>query len=67
MDAAAVRTAGFTQTARRFHRIDRAMRADDVVKPLHEKIEERTKLSLQVFPPDQFLVFNGAGGGYAAP
>jgi len=63
MDATAIRTAGFTQTARRFQRIDRAMRDDEVVKPLHEKIDERRKLSLQVFPPDQYLVLNGAGGG----
>ncbi len=65
MDAAAIRTAGFSQTARRFQRIDRAMADDNVVKPLHEKIDERRKLSLQVFPPDQYLVLNGAGGGVA--
>ena len=65
MDAGAIRTAGFTQTARRFRRIDRAMAANDVVKPLHEKIDERGKLGLQVFPQDQFLVLNGAGGGVA--
>lgn len=65
MDAAAIRTAGFSQTARRFQRIDRAMADADVVKPLHEKIDERRKLSLQVFPPEQYLVLNGAGGGVA--
>lgn len=65
MDAAAIRTAGFGQTARRFQRIDRAMATADVVKPLHEKIDERGKLSLQVFPPDHYLVLNGAGGGVA--
>jgi hypothetical protein len=65
MDAAAIRTAGLGQTARRFQRIDRAMADDGVVKPLHEKIDERRKLSLQVFPADQYLVLNGAGGGVA--
>lgn len=65
MDAAAIRTAGFTQSARRFQRIDRAMANAEVVKPLHEKIDERRKLSLQVFPPDHYLVLNGAGGGVA--
>jgi hypothetical protein len=65
MAPAAIRTAGFSQTARRFQRIDRAMADDSVVKPLHEKIDERRKLSLQVFPSDQYLVLNGAGGGVA--
>jgi len=64
-DAPAIRAAGFTQTARRFQRVDRAMAKDDVVKPLYEKIDERRKLTLQVFPSDQFLVLNGAGGGVA--
>jgi hypothetical protein len=65
MDAAAIRTAGFAQTARRFQRIGRAMADADVVKPLHEKIDERRKLSSQVFPPNHYLVLNGAGGGVA--
>jgi len=65
MDAAAIRTAGFGETARRFQLIDRAMAAESVVKPLHEKIDERHKLSLQVFPPDRYLCLNGAGGGVA--
>ena len=65
MDAAAIRTAGYTQTARRFQRINRAMEEDEVVKPLHEKIDERNKLSIQVFPTDKYLVLNGAGGGVA--
>jgi len=65
MDAAAIRTAGFRETARRFQRIDRAMADDGVVRPLHEKIDERHKLTLQVFPPDQYVVLNGAGGAVA--
>lgn len=65
MEVAAIRAAGFNQTARRFQRINQAMAEDDVVKPLHEKIDERHKLSLQVFPSNQYLVLNGAGGGVA--
>lgn len=62
MDAAAIRTAGFIQTARRFQRIDRAMAEDHVVKPLYLKINERNKLSAQSFPRNHYLVLNGAGG-----
>lgn len=65
LDATAIRTAGFQETARRFQRIDRAVRNASVVKPLHEKIDERHKLALQVFPANHFLVVNGAGGGIA--
>jgi len=65
MNAAGIRTAGYTQTARRFQRIDRAMRQENVVKPLHEKINERNKLAIQVFPQDKYLVLTGAGGGVA--
>ena len=65
LDAAAIRTEGFNLTARRFQRIDHAMADDGVVKPLHAKIDERNKLSLQVFPPNHYLVLNGAGGGVA--
>ncbi len=65
LEAAAIRTEGFSQTARRFQTIDRAMKQNEVVKPLNEKINERGKLSRQVFPSDQYLVVNGAGGGIA--
>lgn len=41
------------------------MASASVVKPLHEKIDERRKLSLQVFAEGQYLVLNGAGGGVA--
>jgi methylase of polypeptide subunit release factors len=63
LDAAAIRTAGFRNTARRFKEIDRAVAEGGVVKALGEKIDERNKLTLQVFPRDQHLVLNGAGGG----
>ena len=65
MDVAAIRTAGYTQTARRFQRINRAMEEEGVVKLLHDKINERNKLSIQLFPPNRYLVLNGAGGGVA--
>jgi len=65
MDVAAIRTEGMTQTARRFERIERAMKGAGIRKPLHEYIDERAKLTRQVFPADQYLVFNGAGGGIA--
>lgn len=63
LDSAAIRTAGFLQTARRFQTIDRAVAEGGVVKPLAEKINERNKLMIQVFPVDGYLVLNGAGGG----
>src|SRR3989454_6678544 len=34
-----------------------------VVRRLVEKIDERNKLSAQVFRPGQYLVLSGAGGG----
>jgi len=63
LDSAAIRTAGFLQTSRRFERIDRALVEARVVKRLAEKINERNKLTVQMFPEDQYLVLNGAGGG----
>lgn len=65
MDVSAIRTAGLIETARRFERIDRAMKRARIRKPLHEYIDERGKLTRQVFPSGQYLVFNGAGGGIA--
>lgn len=65
MDTARIRTLGFTRTARRFQRINRAMANDNVVKPLNEYIDYRHKLSQQIFLRDQYLVLNGAGGGVA--
>lgn len=65
MYVADIRTEGYTQTARRFQRIDNAMEDDEVVRPLHEKINERNKLEIQIFQPDEYLVLNGAGGGVA--
>lgn len=64
-DASAIRTMGFRETARRFQRIDSAMQNENVLDPLHEKINERNKLALQVFGEDQYLIVNGAGGEIA--
>ena len=65
LDPAAIRTAGFLQTARHFERTNQAMANDGVVKPLQEKIDERGKLGIQFFPANKYLVLNGAGGGTA--
>lgn len=61
----AIRTAGLRQSALRFERIDRALAADGVVRPLFEKIDERGKLSAQVLPAGQYIVLTPAGGGIA--
>jgi methylase of polypeptide subunit release factors len=63
LDTAEIRTLGFRQTAQRFDRIDEALVADHVVRPLAQKINERNKLTIQRFPADHFLVLTGAGGG----
>ncbi len=65
LDVAAIRTAGFRQSALRFERINQALAADRVVRPLFEKIDERNKLSRQIFPDGHHLVLTGAGGGIA--
>jgi hypothetical protein len=58
-----IRTFGFRETAKRFQRIDAAIARDEAGDPLAERINERNKLTAQVFPEDQYLVFSGAGGG----
>ena len=65
LDVAAIRTAGFRQSALRFERINLALDEDRVMRPLFEKIDERNKLSMQVFPAGHHLVLTGAGGGIA--
>lgn len=60
-----IRAMGHRQTALRFQRINDALAADAVVRPLAEKIDERNKLTMQVFNPGQYLVLSGAGGGIA--
>jgi methylase of polypeptide subunit release factors len=58
-----IRTSGFRQTALRFERIDEVIAKSKVGKSLGERIDERGKLTFQVFPKDQYLVLSGAGGG----
>ena len=65
LDVATIRTMGFRQSALRFARINHALVKDRVVRPLFEKIDERNKLSMQVFPAGHHLVLTGAGGGIA--
>ena len=65
LDVATIRTLGFRQSALRFERINLALVEDRVVRPLFEKIDERNKLSMQVFPAGHHLVLTGAGGGVA--
>jgi len=63
LDAAAIRTLGLWNTARRFETIDRSLAGARVQRPLAEKINERNKLTMQVFPQGQYMILNGAGGG----
>lgn len=65
LTAGEIRTAGFTNTARRFQRVDRAMKQDGIVKPLHEYINTRNKLTNQQVSVEQTIVVYGAGGGIA--
>ena len=65
MNTAEIRDGGFLQTARRFERINEAMKKSSVVMQLQNKIDERGKLTRQVFPSRGYLVVNGAGGGIA--
>jgi hypothetical protein len=62
-DSSEIRTSGFRQTAIRFQRIDATIVRERAGKPLVERIDERNKLTIQVFPKDHYLVLSGAGGG----
>jgi methylase of polypeptide subunit release factors len=62
-DPSEIRTSGFRQTAQRFQRIDQTIARIGAGKPLAERIDERNKLTIQVFPKDHYLVLSGAGGG----
>jgi len=63
LDEAAIRDAGFMQTARRFKRINQALEKDGVKDTLQDKINERNKLIRQIFDSSGYFVVNGAGGG----
>lgn len=57
-----IRRMGFTQTARRFKRINDRLGTVGQSKTLQERIDERSKLTKQVFPSSGYLVLGGAGG-----
>lgn len=58
-----IRRMGFTETARRFDRVDSALRSIDGTS-LASRIDVRGKLSSQCFGAEGFVVLFGAGGTY---
>lgn len=62
LDEAEIRRQGFTQTARRFAAINQKLKTVGKGKSLQERIDERGKLSRQVFGADGYLILAGAGG-----
>lgn len=62
LDEAEIRRQGFTQTARRFAAINQKLKAVGKGKSLQERIDERGKLSKQIFTADGYLILAGAGG-----
>jgi hypothetical protein len=63
-DETAIRAMGHVQSARRFAQINASLKAIGKGKSLQERVDERKKLSRQVFGTDGFLVLSGAGGKY---
>ena len=63
-DESDIRRMGLTQTARRFQNINARLLEVGKGKTLQERIDERGKLSKQVFGNEGFLIFAGAGGKY---
>ena len=53
---------GFTETARRFGSINNSLSKIGQGKNLQERIDERGKLSKQIFGNDGYLLLTGAGG-----
>ena len=64
LDHTEIRRLGFTRTARRFRSIDERLRQAGKGKLLHERVDERNKLTRQVLTREGFLVVAGAGGKY---
>ncbi|MGE0252973.1 MAG: N-6 DNA methylase [Alphaproteobacteria bacterium] len=62
LDETEIRRLGFIQTARRFAAINQKLKAVGKGKSLQERIDERGKLSKQVFGADGYLMLAGAGG-----
>lgn len=63
LEPSEIRTMGFRNSAQRFRRIDDTIADEEAGKPLAERVNERNKLVVQVFPKDHYLVLSGAGGG----
>ena len=61
-DESDIRRMGLTQTARRFQRINARLVEIGQGKTLQQRIDERGKLSKQVFGEEGYLVLTGAGG-----
>ena len=57
-----IRRQGFIQTARRFAAINQKLKTVGKGKSLQERIDERGKLSKQVFGVEGYLLLAGAGG-----
>jgi len=62
LDEAEIRRQGFTQTARRFAAINQRLKTVGKGKSLQQRIDERGKLSKQVFGMSGYLILAGAGG-----
>ncbi|ATQ57016.1 N-6 DNA methylase [Paracoccus yeei] len=62
LDEAEIRRQGFTQTARRFAAINQKLKTVGKGKSLQQRIDERGKLSKQVFGTTGYLILAGAGG-----
>jgi methylase of polypeptide subunit release factors len=61
-DESDIRRMGFTETARRFQAINAKLKAVGQGKTLQERIDERGKLTKQVFGADGYILLAGAGG-----
>jgi hypothetical protein len=62
LDEAEIRRQGFTQTARRFATVNQKLKTVGKGKSLQHRIDERGKLSKQVFGTTGYLILAGAGG-----
>ena len=62
LDEVEIRRQGFTQTARRFAAINQKLKTVGKGKSLQQRIDERGKLSKQVFGTTGYLILAGAGG-----
>lgn len=63
-DDSRIRRMGYTETARRFQAINAKLKSVGQGKTLQERIDERHKLTRQVFGTEGCLLVAGAGGKY---